>query len=50
MDNRGYSPRDAPLSRQGRTTNSRRVHPIEDEDEVISLDSFDRNTPTITVS
>ena len=50
MDNRGYMPRSFGLSRQTRRTNSRRIQPIDDEIDEISLDSYNQHSAVNTVS
>ena len=50
MDNRGYVPRSVGLSRENKRTNSRRIHPVDDEVESISPDSYDQNSPINSVS
>jgi hypothetical protein len=49
MDNRGYKPKNDAFTREIRSNKSR-IHPTDDENDAISLQSIDQNSSTNTVS
>ncbi len=50
MDNRGYNAKSFGFTKEVISNNSRRIHPIDDENNAIPIHSIDNHSPSYTVS